>query len=119
MLEVPSRLGVVVGAPATGRVGSSHRQPSASDVVHDHIRLRQDQIGAIACIGVRTTTRHVEDTGTTEGGETVGGSSCGSQLSPGKGSTEMISNGCPDANGKVLVKGVGEHLLPTAQRWRL
>lgn len=31
----------------------------------------------------------------------------------------MISDGCPYANGKVLVKGVGEHLLPTAQVWGL
>jgi hypothetical protein len=27
----------------------------------------------------------------------------------------MISDGCPNANGKVLIKGVGEDLLPTAQ----
>jgi len=26
----------------------------------------------------------------------------------------MISDGCPNANGKVLVKCVGENLLPTA-----
>jgi hypothetical protein len=57
--------------------------------------------------------------GLTEGGETVGGSSCGCQLSPGGGSTEMISNRCLDANGKVQVKGVGEHLLPSAQAWGL
>ena len=63
--------------------------------------------------------RHVEHAGTTEGGETVGGSSCGSQLSPGGGSAEMISDGCSDANRKVLVKGVGENLLPTAQAWGL
>ena len=31
----------------------------------------------------------------------------------------MISDGCPDANRKVLVKGVGENLLPTAQAWGL
>jgi hypothetical protein len=31
----------------------------------------------------------------------------------------MISNGCTDANGKVLVEGVGENLLPTAQACRL
>ena len=57
--------------------------------------------------------------GTTEGGETVGGSSGGSQLSPGGGSAEMISDGCTDANRKVLVKRVGENLLPTAQAWGL
>jgi hypothetical protein len=27
----------------------------------------------------------------------------------------MIGDGCPDTNRKVLVKRVGEHLLPTAQ----
>ena len=31
----------------------------------------------------------------------------------------MISDGCSDANGKVLVKHVSEHLQPTAQGWRL
>jgi hypothetical protein len=30
---------------------------------------------------------------------------------------EMISDGCADANGKVLVKGVGQKLLLTAQPW--
>ena len=110
---------MVVGALPTGSVTSCNRQPSESDVVHDHIRLRQHQIVAIACIGVRIGARHVKHTGTTEGGETVGGSSCGSELSPGGGSTEMISDGCTDANRKVLVKGVGENLLPTAQAWGL
>jgi hypothetical protein len=43
------------------------------------------------------------------------GSSGSSQLSPGRGSTEMISNRRSDTNGKFLVKGVGENLLPTAQ----
>jgi hypothetical protein len=56
----------------------------------------------------------MEHAGMTEGGETMGGSSCGSQLSPGGCSTEMISDGRSNANRKVLVKGVGEHLLPTA-----
>ncbi len=110
---------MVVGALPTGSVTSCNRQPSESDVVHDHIRLRQHQIVAVACIGVRIGARHVEHAGTTEGGETVGGSSCGGQLSPGGGSTEMISDGCSDANRKVLVKGVGENLLPTAQAWGL
>jgi hypothetical protein len=30
----------------------------------------------------------------------------------------MVSDGCSDANGKVLVQSVGEHLLPTAQACR-
>jgi hypothetical protein len=45
-------------------------------------------------------------------GQAVGCSSCGSQLGPGRGSAEMISDGCTDANREVLVKGVGENLLP-------
>jgi hypothetical protein len=57
--------------------------------------------------------------GTTEGRETVGGSSGSRQLGPGGGSTEVISNGCPDASRKVLIEGVGENLLPTAQAWGL
>jgi len=48
----------------------------------------------------------------TESGETVGGSSCRGQLSAGGGSTKMISDGCPDTNGKVLIKGIGKNLLP-------
>jgi hypothetical protein len=57
----------------------------------------------------------VKDAGTVQRRETVGGSSGSSQLSPGRCSTEMISDGSKDTNGKVLVKGVGENLLPTAQ----
>jgi hypothetical protein len=53
--------------------------------------------------------------GTTQSGETVGGSSCGGELSPGRGTTEMINDRRPDANRKVLVKRFGENLLPTAQ----
>ena len=119
--EVPSGLGVVVGALPTGSVTSCDRQPSESDVVHDHIRLRQHQIVAVACVGVSIGARHVKHTGTTESGETVGGPSGGGELSPGGGSTEMISDGCSYANRKVLVKRIGENLLPTAQAcglWR-
>jgi hypothetical protein len=43
----------------------------------------------------------MEHAGIAEGGETVSGSA-GGELSPGGRSAEMISNGCPDANGKVL-----------------
>jgi hypothetical protein len=93
---------------------SRDSQPSESDVVHDHIRLHQRQIIAIAHIGVRIRARHVQHTGTTESGETVGGSPGGSELSAGGDSTEMISNGCPDTDSEVQVKGVGEHPLPTA-----
>ena len=54
--------------------------------------------------------------GTAEGGEAVGGSSCGNQLSPSGSPSEMISDGCTDPDREVPVKGVGEHLLPTAKR---
>jgi hypothetical protein len=56
----------------------------------------------------------VKHAGTVGRGKTVGGSSGSSQLSPGGGSTEMISDGCPDTNSEVLVKGVSENLLPSA-----
>ena len=73
--EVPSGLGVVVGTPPTGNVTSCNPQPSEPDIVHDHIRLRQHQIVAVAAIGVRIRTRHLEHAGTTQRRETVGGSS--------------------------------------------
>ena len=94
-------------------------QSSEPDVVHDHIRPGQHQIIPIACVVVRLSSRHVQHLGTTQPGETVGGSSGTNQLGPGRGSTEMISDGRSDTNGKVLVKRVGENLLPTAQTWRL
>lgn len=74
---------------------------------------------SIACIGVRIGTPHMKHVGPAQASETVGGSSRSSQLSPGGGSTEMISDGCPDPNRKVPVQGVSENLLPTAQSWRL
>ena len=52
------------------------------------------QLVAVACIGVRIGARNMKYTGTTESGETVGGSSCGGELSPGRQSTKMISDGC-------------------------
>jgi hypothetical protein len=109
-------LGVVERALPTGSVIASNCQPSESDVVHDHIRLGQHQIVAVAYIGVHLA-RHVKHAGTTEGGETVGGSLCGGELSACRGPSEMISDCRSDTSGKVLVKGVGEHLLPTAQPW--
>ena len=74
---------MVVRTLATGSLTSCNRQPSESDVIHDHIRLGQHQMVAIACIVVAIGARHMEHAGPTEGGETVGRSSCGSQLSPG------------------------------------
>ena len=68
---LPSGLSVVVRTLPTGSVTSCHSQPSESDVVHDHIRLRQHQIVAITYIDVL----HMKYTGTTESDETVGGSS--------------------------------------------
>jgi hypothetical protein len=106
---------VVVRALPTGSITPGNRKPSESDVVHDHIRLSQHEIAAIPSIGIRIGTSHVKHAGTTEGRETVSGSSGSSQLSPGRRSTEMINDGCSDTYCKVLVKGVGENLLPTAQ----
>jgi hypothetical protein len=70
-----------MGVVPTGSVASCNRQSSEPNVVLDHVRFRQYQIVAVACIGVRLA-RHVKHAGTTEGRETVGGSSGGSQLSP-------------------------------------
>ena len=68
----------------------------------------------ITCIGVRVGARYMKHAGTVGSGETVGGSSSSSQLSPGRRSTGMINDGCSDAYCKVLVKCVGENLLATA-----
>jgi hypothetical protein len=104
---------VVLGA--TGGVISCDGQPSNSDVVHDHIRLRHHHIGAITCFVVRIRARHVEHPSTTVGSETVGGSTGRGQLSPSGRSAEMISDGRSDTDRKVLIKGVGKNLLPTTQ----
>jgi hypothetical protein len=77
------RYGRGCGGSSDGSVTSFHRQPSESDVVHDHIRLRQHQIVAIACIAVRIRARYVKHTGTVQRGETVGGSPGSSELRPG------------------------------------
>jgi hypothetical protein len=116
-LEVPSGLGVVVGVPPTCSVSSCNRQSSESDVVHGYIRLGKHQIGSVACNGVRIGAWHMKDTGTTESGKTVGGSSCGGELSSTGSSTKMISNGCSYANRKVLLKRVRKNLLPATQPW--
>jgi hypothetical protein len=108
-----------VGVLPTGGITSCYGQTSESDVVHDHVRLRQNQIVAVARVGVGIGTRYMQDAGTTERGKAVGGPSCSGELSSGGGSTEMISDGRPDAKCKVLIKCVGEHLLPTAQSRRL
>jgi hypothetical protein len=49
----------------------------------------------------------------------VGGPSGSGELSTSRGSTQMIGDGCSNTNVKVLVKCVGENLLPTAQAWGL
>jgi hypothetical protein len=105
---------VVVWALPTGSVTARNRKPSKSDVVHDHIRLRQHQIATVACIGPRIRTRHVKQAGMTIGVETVSGSSGSVQLSPGRCSAKMISDSRPDANRMVLIERVGEYLLPNA-----
>src|SRR5688572_32025997 len=90
-LRVTGSLSVVMGALPTGSVTSRNRQPSEPDVVHDHIRLRQHQIGPVACIRVHLA-RYVKHAATTEGRKIVGGSSCGSQLGTGGCAAEMISD---------------------------
>jgi hypothetical protein len=45
----------------------------------------------------------MQHSGTTESGETMGGSSCGSEFRPRGGSAEMINDGCSDANREILV----------------
>ena len=72
---------MIVRALATSRINSRNRQPPEPDVAHDHIRLRQDQIVAVASIGVAFGTRHMQHAGTTQSGQTVGGTSGSSQLS--------------------------------------
>ena len=115
--KVASGLGVVVGTLSTGSVTPRHGQSSESDVVHDHIRLRQHKIATIACIVVRIGARHVKHLGTTEGCETVGGSSSSRELGPGGRSTKMINDSCSYANREVLVKRVSKNLLPTTHAW--
>jgi hypothetical protein len=76
---------VVVRARPTGSRTSGNRQRTESDVVHHHIRLRQHQIAAVTRVLVRTGARQVKEAGTTERGETVGGSSSCGELSSGGG----------------------------------
>jgi hypothetical protein len=64
-----------------GSVHARNRQPPESDIVHDHVRLSQHQIVVITALSVAIGTRHVQHLGRTEGGETMGGSSCGGELS--------------------------------------
>jgi hypothetical protein len=63
--------------------------------------------------------RRVEHAGTTQRSEAVGGSPCSGELSTGWGSSKMISDRCTDTNRRVLIKGVGENLLPAARAWGL
>jgi hypothetical protein len=112
-LKAASGLGVVVGALAASSIGSCNRQPSKSDVVHDQTRLGQHEIVAITCVVVRVSSGHVQQAGTVGSGEAAGGSPCGIEFSPSGCSTEVIGDCCSNANRKVLVKGVREHLLPT------
>jgi hypothetical protein len=117
--EVPGGLGVVVGTLSTGNVAPRDRQPSEPSVVHDHVRLRHHQIDPVACIAARIGARNVEHAGTTEGGEAVGSAASGGQLSTAGRSAEMISDGRSDGDREMLVKRVGEHLLPAAESGRL
>jgi hypothetical protein len=80
---------------------------------HDHVRLRQHEIGPIVGIAVVIIAGHAEHTRTTEGGETVGGSSCGGELGPGGDSTEMINVGGPYAGNvreTASTRGAAMHI---------
>jgi hypothetical protein len=94
--KVPCGLRVVVRPLATGGLATGDRDSLEQDVVHDHIRSGQHQIGAIAGAVVGIGARHVEDAGTTQVGETVSRSLGSGELSSGGGSAEMISGGCSD-----------------------
>jgi hypothetical protein len=70
---------------------------------------------AIACIVVAIGARHMEQAARRRAVRlwaarraTVSSARVGAQ-------PKMISNSRPDTNRKVLVNGVGEHLLPTAE----
>jgi hypothetical protein len=102
--------------PATANPLSRSSFASPAPDSRDHLHRHQHR------------RRHVQQLGTADGAETMGGSSCGSHLSPGRGSAKTISDGCAYANRKVLVKGINENLLqrpnrgdvrPRALRWRL
>jgi hypothetical protein len=58
---------VVVGALPTGGGTACHCQPSQPDVVHDHTRLHQHQMVAIACVVVAIGARHMKHAGTVHG----------------------------------------------------
>jgi hypothetical protein len=57
---------MVVRALPTASITSRNGEAAESDVVHDHIRLRQHQIGAITRIRSRIGARHVKHAGTTD-----------------------------------------------------
>jgi hypothetical protein len=92
---------VIVRGLATGSVGACNTQ-SSTDVVHDHIRLGQHQIAAITRSATGIGTRHVQHAGTTCRGETVRRPPRSIQLSSRGGATEMINDGCSNANRQVF-----------------
>jgi hypothetical protein len=49
----------------------------------------------------------------------MGGSLRSGELGPGGRSAEMVSDGSTDADRKVLIKSIGENLLPSTQSWLL
>jgi hypothetical protein len=86
---------------------------------YDHVRLRQHQVAAVACIVVGIGFRHIEHAGTTKSGGLWAARLGGGELSRGSGSTKVIRNGCSYANGKVLVdQSLGDPLQPAAARRR-
>jgi hypothetical protein len=71
---------------------AANRQPSESDVVHDHVGPGEHQIVAIPCVVVGIGARHVEHADRTGCREIMGGSLSSSERATDRGSTEMISN---------------------------
>jgi hypothetical protein len=110
---------VIVQGLAADGVAACNPESSETDVVHDHVRLSQHEIAAITGAVISIGTRHVEHPGTTRRGETVRRASRSVQLSSRGGATEMINDGRANADRKVLVKRLGENLLPPTQAPRL
>jgi hypothetical protein len=92
-----------MGSLATGSVTASNGQSAESDVVHHHVRLRQDKIVAVARVAVRLSARYMQRSGTTRCSKTVGGSSCRGELGTGGCPAEVISDGRADANREILL----------------
>lgn len=100
ILEGAPKVSSGCGAIATISVLAGNVGSSESDVVDDHVRLRQHQTVAVGLALAPHRARHIGHAATTRRDQTVGGSSCGSELRAGGRSTEMISDRCSYAYRK-------------------